>query len=367
MRNKLLFVYILLIACISCQQKKKAAGEEIETGSTYTNPVHAQGAEPWAMFYKGIYYYTQGSEDKIVLWETKDITHLNDSDSTKETVWVPKEPGNSYHLWAPELHRIDNKWYIYFAADDGNMDNHQIYVIENEADNPMEGEFVMKGRIATDKDNNWAIHASTFEHAGQRYMIWCGWQKRRIDSETQCIYIASMKNPWTLSSERILISKPEYEWECQWVNPDGSKSAYPIHVNEAPHFFQPKNKDKVCIFYSASGSWTPYYCIGLLTADANADLLDPASWKKTSTPVFKQKPENKVYGPGGGSFVPSPDGKEWYMLYHSRSIPNDAPGALDSRIPCLQKIEWDNDGMPLLGKPEKVGEPLPKPSGSPVK
>lgn len=130
-----------------------------------------------------------------------------------------------------------------------------------------------------------------------------------------------MENPWTLSSDRVLISKPEYEWECQWVNPDGSKTAYPIHVNEAPHFFQPKNKDKVCIFYSASGSWTPYYCVGLLTADANANLLDPASWKKHPTPVFQQKPENEVFGPGGSSFVSSPDGKECYMLYHARQIP----------------------------------------------
>ena len=154
------------------------------------------------------------------------------------------------------------------------MDNHQIYVVENEAANPMEGAFVMKGRIQTDKGNNWAIHASTFEHDGQRYMIWCGWQKRRIDSETQCIYIATMENPWTLSSDRVLISKPEYEWECQWVNPDGSKTAYPIHVNEAPQYFESKNKDKLYIFYSASGSWTPYYCVGLLTADAKANLLD---------------------------------------------------------------------------------------------
>lgn len=124
------------------------------------------------------------------------------------------------------------------------MDNHQIYVVENEAANPMEGTFVMKGRIQTDKDNNWAIHASTFEHDGQRYMIWCGWQKRRIDSETQCIYIATMENPWTLSSDRILISKPEYEWECQWVNPDGSKTAYPIHVNEAPNILNQRIKTK---------------------------------------------------------------------------------------------------------------------------
>lgn len=229
-----------------------------------------------------------------------------------------------------------------------------------------EGKFVMKGRIPTDKDNNWAIHASTFEHNGQRYMIWCGWQKRRIDSETQCIYIASMENPWTLSSDRVLISKPEYEWECQWVNPDGSKTAYPIHVNEAPHFFQPKNKDKVCIFYSASGSWTPYYCVGLLTADANANLLDPASWKKHPTPVFQQEPENEVFGPGGSSFVSSPDGKECYMLYHARQIPNDAPGAMDSRTPRLQKIEWDKDGMPVLGIPDKTGTILPKPSGTKI-
>ncbi len=253
-----------------------------------------------------------------------------------------------------------------FAADDGNMDNHQIYVIENEADIPTEGKFVMKGRIPTDKDNNWAIHASTFEHNGQRYMIWCGWQKRRIDSETQCIYIASMENPWTLSSDRVLISKPEYEWECQWVNPDGSKTAYPIHVNEAPHFFQPKNKDKVCIFYSASGSWTPYYCVGLLTADANANLLDPTSWKKHPTPVFQQEPENEVFSTAAGSFVSSPDGKECYMLYHARQIPNDAPGAMDSRTPPVyKKIEWDKDGMPVLGI-QKEGEPMAKPSGSPI-
>ena len=249
MKSRLLLLAVLLvIICASCQPKKKTEPEkEAVTGATYTNPLRERGAEPWAVFHEGKYYYTQGSENRVILWETDDIADL--SHATQKDVWIPTDPSNSYHLWAPEIHRINNKWYIYFAADDGNMDNHQIYVVENEAANPMEGTFVMKGRIQTDKDNNWAIHASTFEHDGQRYMIWCGWQKRRIDSETQCIYIATMENPWTLSSDRILISKPEYEWECQWVNPDGSKTAYPIHVNEAPQYFESKNKDKACIFY----------------------------------------------------------------------------------------------------------------------
>lgn len=363
MKSKLLSVFIILLLCVSCQQKKKVELSQSTVEATYTNPLLSNGAEPWAIFHEGKYYYTQGAEDKIVLWETNDITDL--AHATVKEVWIPTDPENSFHLWAPELHRIDNKWYIYFTADDGNMDNHQIYVIENDSPTPTKGKFVMKGRIPTDKNNNWAIHASTFEHKGQRYMIWCGWQKPRIDNETQCIYIAAMENPWTLSSERVLISKPEYEWECQWINPDGSKTAYPIHVNEAPQYFESKNKDKVLIYYSASGSWTPYYCIGLLAADANADLLNPVSWKKSPTPVFKPHPENKVYGPGGISFISSPDKKEWYILYHARRIPNDAPGASDSRSPRLQKIEWDPDGIPVLGIPCKEEESMKKPSGSP--
>ncbi len=77
-----------------------------------------------------------------------------------------------------------------------------------------------------------------------------------------------------------------------------------------------------------------------------------------------QDPENEVFGPGGSSFTSSPDGKECYMLYHGRQVPNDAPGAIDSRSPRLQKIEWDKDGMPVLGTAEKAGTILSKPSGT---
>ena len=112
----------------------------------------------------------------------------------------------------------------------------------------------------------------------------------------QCIYIARMKDPWTLDSPRVLISKPEYEWERQWVNPDGSRTAYPIYVNEGPQFFHSKDNKTLILYYAASGSWSPYYCVGMLTADAESDLLDPASWTKSSVPVFQQSLENEVYG-----------------------------------------------------------------------
>ena len=162
-------------------------------------------------------------------------------------------------------------------------------------------------------------------------MTWSGWQSRRVSTEHQCIYIAKMKNPWTLESDRVLLSKPEFEWERQWINPDGSKTAYTIYVNESPQFYKSRKGDKIFIFYSASGTWTCFYAVGMLMADADSDLLDPDSWTKSTRPVFKQCPENKVYGPGHVSFIPSPDGKEDYLLYDARSVENDPAGSRDSR------------------------------------
>lgn len=356
----LLLFFVLLAACNSKQTGKKENTEK----DTYVNPLFKEGADPSAIFHNGKYYYTHESGERILLWSTSDITDM--PHSVCKNVWTPKDSSNGYNLWDPEIRYINGKWYIYFAADDGNTDNHQLYVIENESADPMKGEFRMKGAIMTNPEWNWGIHPTAFEHKGQLYLLWSGWPSRRINTETQCIYIARMKDPWTLDSERVMISQPEYEWERQWVNPDGSRTAYPIYVNEGPQCFHSKDNGTLIVYYSASGCWSPYYCVGMLTADANSDLLNPASWKKSDVPVFEQDAENNIYGPGSLSFIPSPDETEWYLLYHARSIPNGVTGGPEDRNPRLQKIEWDTNGMPDLGTPVRADAPLPKPSGTPT-
>jgi GH43 family beta-xylosidase len=360
--QSIVYISLLILLC-ACQKPNKNSATIVNVQEkTYTNPILPVGNKPWAIYQNGFYYYTQETGENVEIWKTKDLTNLRNAQH--KVVWVPEDLKSSHDLWSPEIHYIDGKWYIYFEADDGNSDNHQIYVIENVAQNPLDGKFISKGRISTDKDNNWGIHPSVIQHKGNLYMAWSGWQSRRVRVETQCIYIAKMKNPWTLQSDRVLLSKPEYEWERQWINPDGSKTAYTIYVNEAPQFFHSKNNDKIYIFYSASGLWTPFYAIGKLTADANSDLLNPSSWKKSERPVFKQSPQDSIFSTGNCCFVPSPDGKEFYMLYHARKIPNEPPGALDSRSPRLQKIEWKEDGSPYLGVPVPESVRLPKPSGT---
>jgi GH43 family beta-xylosidase len=362
MKHYLSFL-LLLVACtaISCGDKKKEDPKTaLPPGDTYVNPLLPTGAEPWAIYHNGKYYYTHGCEDRIIIWETDDMTDLRNA--RQKEVWQSTGTNYAFHLWGPEIHYLNNKWYIYFTADNGNMDNHQIYVVENSSEDPLEGAFEMKGRISTDAQNNWAIHANVVEHNERLYMVWSGWQTRRIEAETSCIYIAEMENPWTLKSDRVLISKPEFEWERQWINPDGSRTAYPIYVNESPQFFHTKNKDKVIVYYSASGNWTPYAAVGMLYADADSDLLDAASWTKSEQPVFKQSVENGVFSTGNLAFIPSPNGEEIYFIYHARSIEYESSGNLDARSPRMQKLEWDEAGFPVLGIPLPVTELLKKPA-----
>lgn len=341
--------FVILVCCVllACGSNSKKDGNASSEPAIQLLEV---GAEPWATFLNGQYYFTQGCEDKIVIWKTDDLRNLSSAES--KIVWTPDNPQYGSHIWGPELHNINGKWYTYFAADDGNMDNHQIYVIENSSADPLQGNFEFKGRVSTDSNNNWAIHASVFEFDGSLYMIWSGWQSPRIEIEEQCIYIARMENPWTLSSERVLISRPQHEWERQWVNPDGTKTAYPIFVNEAPQFLLSKNRQKLMILYCASGNWTPFYSVGMLTADAGSNLLDPSSWVKSAEPVFAQNPKDSVFATGNLSFVPTPGEDGTSIVYHARSVPNEQIGSADSRSPRMQKIEWSDDGSsPILGRP----------------
>lgn len=345
-----------LWAAGGCGSRQNPAGDE----ETYTNPIaNTLNSSCLVSFFEGKYYYVQNEDGCLFLSVGEDPTTLS---GERKLLCKALERFNLMHLWHPQIINIDGSWYVYFTGDDGNTDNHQLYVLSNASADPFDGSFDLCGQISTDKENNWAIHAYVFDYNGQLYMIWSGWESRRVLVETQCIYIASMKNPWTLSSDRILISRPDYEWERQWVSPDGNKSAYPIFVNEAPFFFCNDKTDKAYIYYSASANWTPYYSVGELSAPKDADLLDPASWTKNSSAVFRQNPDSGIYGPGNQCIIPSPDSTEYYLIYQAVA---DSNGRRGLYLPVMmQQIGFSDSGTPKLGSPLPPDHQHLKPSGT---
>ena len=53
--------------------------------------------------------------DRIILRRADTLAGLKDAEEV--TVWQRHESGiMSMHVWAPELHYLKGRWYIYFAA-----------------------------------------------------------------------------------------------------------------------------------------------------------------------------------------------------------------------------------------------------------
>jgi len=341
--KRIYLLILLLLPCITA----------FTQDNTFSNPLLPSGADPYSFYRKGHYYYTHTLGNKIALWKTKNLTDLKTAKQT--VVWTPP-PGQAYSksVWAPEFHFIKGKWYAYFAADNGKNETHRMYVLENSSNDPFKGQWIFKGKVSAPSDK-WAIDGNVFKHKGQLYMIWSGWEGDT--NSRQNIYIAKMKNPWTIESERVMISTPDYGWEKHGDLNDPNNPPH-VDVNEGPQFL--KNGKDLFIIYSASGCWTDFYALGLLTFTGKDNLLDASSWKKKDKPVFEKSPENGIYAPGHNSFFKSPDGKEDWILYHANSAPGQGCGK--NRAPRAQKFTWNADGSPNFGVPQKSHTPVDVPA-----
>jgi GH43 family beta-xylosidase len=270
----------------------------------------------------------------------------------------PATGPDSHEIWAPELHFLNSKWYIYFAADAGTNQTHRIFVLENPARDPLTGEWTLKGKLA-DPDDRWAIDASVFENTGKLYAIWSGWEG--YENGTQSIYIARLKNPWTVKGRRVMLSTPQFPWEEVGDLPTGNPPH--LNVNEGPEILE--HGDKIFLIYSASACWTDHYALGMLEARGNADLLRPESWKKTNHPVFSTLPAAHAFGTGHNTFFKSPDGAEDWILYHANPEPHQ--GCNGHRSPRAQPFTWNPDGTPNFGIPVALDTPIQKPSRAELK
>jgi GH43 family beta-xylosidase len=306
---------------------------------SFHNPLVRQRADPQVLLQDDGYYYlaaTVPEYDRIELRRARTLDALGAGEA--KVVWRKHASGEmGAHIWAPELHRIDGKWYLYFTA--GRADKIweiRLYVLENDSPDPFTGEWVERGQLKTGWES-FALDATTFAHRGQRYLLWT--QRAPDGSKGTNIYIAKMDTPLSITGPATLLTKPEYAWE---------KVKY--DVNEAPAVLV-KN-GRVFLTYSASAT-DANYAMGMLTASADANLLDARSWTKSPEPVFKSSPANKQWGPGHNSFTTTPDGKTDILVYHARDYRDIVGDSLHdpNRHTRAQVIHWKADGTPDFGEP----------------
>ncbi len=312
-------------------------------GEVFRNPIVDTGADPWVVFHDGKYVLCLAERGGVVVRTARRLQDL--AADPGALVWRPPS-GQPYskEVWAPECHFLDGRWFIYVAADDGANENHRMWVLQGTSRDPKQP-FTLEGKVALEPDR-WAIDGTVFTMPdGRRYFAWSGWEG--TENVAQNLYVAPMRDPVTISGLRVLISRPEQPWE-RFGQP---------YVNEGPTALW--HGDKLFLVYSASGSWTDDYCLGVL-AFQGGDVLDPKAWKKLPGPAFART--EKVWGPGHASFTRSPDGREDWMVYHSAK----AKGSGWYRQISAQRFRWAADGTPDFGEPVPPGTPVQQPSGTPT-
>lgn len=308
----------------------------MDTQLKYNEPWILQRADPFICKQSnGKYYFTASvpEYDKIVLRCSDTLAGIADAEEV--TIWTKHESGiMSKHIWAPELHYLDDKWYIYFAG--GEVDdiwNIRPYVLECADADPMTGTWKELGKMQCADDDEFSfrafsLDATVFENAGKRYYVWA--EKVGVGKQISNLYIAEMETPYKLKTVQVLLTTPDYDWE-----------RVGFWVNEGPAVI--KRNGKIFLTYSASETGAPY-CMGMLTADEGSDLLDPLSWKKERYPVLASDPSIEVYGPGHNSFTVDEDGND-ILVYHARkeSVIEGDPLYNPNRHTMLMKIRWEND------------------------
>ena len=296
---------------------------------------------PW----EGKWYYisTNDNLNDIGLYvrEADTVEELF-ADGAEEHLILPFDAKRGFEqtFWAPEFHVIGGELYILFAVS-GHVWGPQCHMMKKKKDGKitdLNGWFDPVRVVRKDgkplAEDAITLDMTYIKAKSGSYVVWSYRENiaTPLDSGSM-LYIASIdeKEPWRLTSEPVLLTRPLYGWE----NVEGTIN------NEGPNAFI---KDEVIYLTYSGGSANRYtYALGLLTADTESDLTDLRSWTKSITPVLTFYSVDGEYGPGHNSFYTNEDG-ELMIAYHGEI---DIKETL--RCDGIRRVHFRKDNTPYFG------------------
>ena len=298
-------------------------------------------ADPTFTYYNGFYYRVFSKDGKVFVQKSADMFNWN----KENPVAVLTDPYGS-GWFAPEMHMIDGKWYIYGAGKTGrdslccqnNPNARSMVVAESATDDPQSA-YTFLGQVqnqnhSTIPSTTLSIDGTVLNYGGENYFVW---------TTEAAIYINKMLNPTTIDPDTVPV---------KLVSCTESYEMLSASLVEGPGFIS--HGDKLFMTYSFNDSTSEYYAIGLMTfKDASGKgVMDLSNWsKKTDGPVVSKSDKNGIYGPGHNAFVKykTDTGLVDYMTYQAHLDPTKS--AWVGRNTFVMPIYWDRNGDPIFREP----------------
>lgn len=281
---------------------------------------------------RGLYYllFTRGREIRIFYSDS--LLSLRDSDSVC-VYSVERGDGIYGCIWAPEMHFVQGRWYIYTSGArtaDGREDR-TLFILVSKTENPLDGfDFA-----AYPDPSLHAIDPTVFTHNGSLYMCYAR------EGGGNRINIRKMSSPTEFSGQGVQICQAELPWET--VPPYVGEST----IVEGPFAVKSPDGKRLFIIYSANGCWSDDYAFGVLELKGS-DPMDSASWEKD--PEILMKKGNGVFGPGHASFFYAPGTKDLCIAYHGM-LESNKTVTWAPRFLFVQRVYFDNTGYPCIESP----------------
>ncbi|WP_052737760.1 family 43 glycosylhydrolase [Bacillus sp. SA1-12] len=306
--------------------------------TTYPKEMIRGYADPGVIKYNGKYYLIATNESGFTSLDVREAdTILGLKDSPVNTIFNHNTSGElSGSLWAPEFHNINGDLYVFCAGGSPHWYTVQSYVMKlKDGGNPATPtdwetpKRVLKKDGGFLADSGLTYDMTYFEHKNEHYVIYNYGGPAGTPDEISTLLIAKINpdEPWKLTTDPIVINKPNYGWER-------------LTTEVVEGSFILKHGDQIHLTYSASGVDTTY-CLGLLSANENSDLLDPASWTKNNYPILNSESVSGEYGPGHNSYALDEDGN-LVNVYHTM------PAGGGHRNISARIVHWAADGTPVL-------------------
>jgi beta-xylosidase len=339
-----LFLLLIVTTCSLFAQESTVKPE------TYVNPIGDSifTADPFIIFHDNTYYlYGTSAGDGFLCWSSPNLVDwqpLGYAYQRDEDSWGR----DSY--WAPEVVRYKNRFYMVFSCDGEIGEEVKLRVCLAVSDQP-EGPF--KDLYVPWFDHNYScIDGHIFIDDDLPYLFY---EKVGVVGEpwNQNGYFWGMIFGAQLAED---LSVPEgvQHTLCLYADEpwEGAKS---LHARSCEGMTVFKNMEQYYMTYSCNHFTDPNYGVGVAMATTPLGM-----WTKNpDNPILSRNIETGVSGPGHNCITKSPDGKEYFMVYHSHANARNPSGR---RMLNMDRLIFDEDGNIEVIGPTR--SPQPMPSGS---